>query len=184
MTTIKILICLLFALLLLAGCGPQRERGAEEQPPAVSEESDVLTPEEIEEIIEEQLETPDEAESDEESAAALASLLEGIHTGVFPGTAGSSLSAAGRAAELADYFEESGVDPDEVDRAVQAYHATLTDEDARLFELQLDSVVGAYSALTAEGGEGLLADCGYESARFPWSRENIRNCFIALLGSD
>ena len=114
----------------------------------------------------------------------LAALLDALHGGYFPGTAGSSLTAAARAAELADFFTESGVTPNEVDTCVRGYTSALSQEDAQLFELQLNGAVSAFSYLTAEGGEGVLSDCGYEARHFPWDDENVKNCFVALLGSD
>ena len=123
------------------------------------------------------------AEADDQSGKLLA-LLETAHTRYFPGTAGSSLSAAACAAEMADFFAESAISPDEADRIIQSYYSSLSAEDVKLFEQQINGVVGAFSNLTAEGGEGLLSDCGYEALHFPWSDENIRNCFVALLGSD
>ena len=120
----------------------------------------------------------------EPSAEGLRALLEDVRGRYFPGTAGSSLSAAACAAELADYFQESGVDPDEVDRVVQDYLGSLSAEDAELFAQQLDGVVSAFSSLTGENGAGLLEDCGYAAEHFPWKDENVKNCFVALLGSD
>ena len=120
----------------------------------------------------------------EPSAEELRALLEDIRGRYFPGTAGSSLSAAACAAELADYFQESGVGPDEVDRVVQDCLGSLSAEDAELFAQQLDGVVSAFSSLTGENGAGLLEDCGYAAEHFPWADENVKNCFVALLGSD
>ena len=120
-------------------------------------------------------------ESCEEELAALLNELRGR---LFPGTAGSSLTAAACAAKLADFFADSGVGPDEVDRITQGCLATLPQEDAQLFEQQLDGVVSAFSALTAENGAGLLEDCGYAAEHFPWDDENVKNCFVALLGTD
>ena len=102
----------------------------------------------------------------------------------FPGTAGSSLSGAACAAKLADYFAETGIDPDSVSAAVTTYASALEDEERVLFEQQLDGVVSSFTAITAEGGEGILADCGYEAARYPWTEENVSDCFVAMLGSD
>ncbi|MBR0040576.1 MAG: hypothetical protein IJP64_04255 [Oscillospiraceae bacterium] len=189
MTAIKVCICVLFALLLLAGCGPQN-RDAAPNPTEEIIEPASLESEEIDEMIAEQIEEsgevlPEEQTGgDEEKAAALAALLEDVRTSVFPGTAGNSLRAAGRAAAMADFFAEGGMSPDEADRAVQDYIASLSAEDAELFEMQLDAVLGAFSSLTGENGADLLEDCGYESAYFPWSEENVRNCFAALPGSD
>ena len=120
----------------------------------------------------------------EPSAEELRALLEDVRGRYFPGTAGSSLSAAACAAELADYFQESGVDPNEVDRVVQDCLGSLSAEDAELFAQQLDGVVSAFSSLTGENGAGLLEDCGYAAEHFPWKDENVKNCFVALLGSD
>lgn len=185
-----LIVAMLFALSLLAGCTPQK--GNETPPPAEeSVETAEFLPEEIDEIIAEQIEesgaAPEEEQSDAleaERTAALAALLEDVRTSVFPGTAGNSLRAAGRAAAIADFFAESGMSPDEAERAVRDYIASLSAEDAELFEMQFDSVLGAFSNLTGENGAGLLEDCGYESAHFPWDEENVRNCFVALLGSD
>ena len=120
----------------------------------------------------------------EPSAEGLRALLEDVRGRYFPGTAGSSLSAAACAAELADFFQESGVDPDEVDRVVQDCLGSLSAGDAELFAQQLDGVVSAFSSLTGENGAGLLEDCGYAAEHFPWKDENVKNCFVALLGSD
>ena len=118
------------------------------------------------------------------SAEELRALLEGVRGRYFPGTAGSSLSAAACAAELADFFLESGVGPDEVDRVAQDCLGALSAEDAELFAQQLDGVVSAFSSLTGENGAGLLEDCGYAAEHFPWNDENVKNCFVALLGTD
>ena len=181
---------MLFVLSLLAGCTPQKR---DETPPP-AEESVVTAeflPEEIDEIIAEQIEesgaAPEEEQPDAleaERAAALEALLEEVRTSVFPGTAGNSLRAAAHAAAIADFFAESGMSPDEANACAQAYIASLSAEDAELFETQLDAVVSAFSNLTGENGAGLLEDCGYESAHFPWDGENVRDCFVALLGTD
>ena len=114
----------------------------------------------------------------------LNALLDDVREHYFPGTAGSSLSGAACAAKLADYFAETGMDPDGVHGAVMSYTAALEDEERQIFEQQLDGVVSSFTAITAEGGEGLLKDCGYEAARFPWTEENVADCFTAMLGSD
>ena len=118
------------------------------------------------------------------SAEELRALLEDVRGRYFPGTAGSSLSAAACAAELADFFLESGVGPDEVDRVAQDCLGALSAEDAELFAQQLDGVVSAFSSLTGENGAGLLEDCGYAAEHFPWNDENVKNCFVARLGTD
>ena len=117
-------------------------------------------------------------------AGQLCEQFDALRAVCFPGTAGSSLSSAACAAEMADFFFASGIDPDAVDRIARSYQAALSREDAQLFESQLDLVVSAFSHLTGEGGEGLLEDCGYESSSYPWDAENVRSCFVALLGSD
>ena len=117
-------------------------------------------------------------------AAQLCEQLDQLRSVCFPGTAGSSLSFAASAAEMADFFYTSGIAPDSVDRIVRSYRASLSEADAELFEMQLDGIVGAYGNLTGDGGRGLLEDCGYESSCYPWDAENVRNCFVALLGTD
>ena len=114
----------------------------------------------------------------------LNALLDDVRGHYFPGTAGSSLSGAACAAKLADYFAETGMDPDSVFAAVTTYASSLEDEERALFEQQLDGVVSSFTVITAEGGEGILADCGYEPARYPWKEENVSDCFVAMLGSD
>ncbi len=113
----------------------------------------------------------------------LCAQLERMRGVYFPGTAGSSLSSAACAAEMADFFFQSGLSPEEAARAAQSCRASLSGEEAQLFEQQLEGLVGAFGALTGEGGRGLLEDCGYESSSFPWDDENVRNCFDALLGT-
>ena len=116
-------------------------------------------------------------------AAQLCEQFDTLRGTCFPGTAGSSLSSAACAAEMADFFFTSGISPDAVDRIVRSYQASLSQEEAQLFESQLDLVVGAFDRLTGEGGQGLLEDCGYESSGFPWDSENVRACFEALKDS-
>ena len=114
----------------------------------------------------------------------LNALLDDVRGHYFPGTAGSSLAGAACAAKLADYFAETGMDPDSVFAAVTAYTAALEDGDRQLFEQQLDGVVSSFSVITGENGEGVLKDCGYEPAHYPWTEENVRDCFAAMLGTD
>lgn len=114
----------------------------------------------------------------------LNALLDEVRGHYFPGTAGSSLAGASCAAKLADYFAETGMDPDSVFAAVTAYTAALEDGDRQLFEQQLDGVVSSFSVITGENGEGILKDCGYEPAHYPWAEENVRDCFVAMLGTD
>ena len=114
----------------------------------------------------------------------LNALLDEVRGHYFPGTAGSSLSGAACAAKLADYFAETGMDPDSVFAAVTAYAAALEDGDRQLFEQQLDGVVSSFSVITGENGEGVLKDCGYEPAHYPWAEENVSDCFAAMLGTD
>ena len=114
----------------------------------------------------------------------LNALLDEVRGHYFPGTAGSSLAGAACAAKLADYFAETGMDPDSVFAAVTAYAAALEDGDRQLFEQQLDGVVSSFSVITGENGEGILKDCGYEPAHYPWAEENVSDCFAAMLGTD
>ena len=114
----------------------------------------------------------------------LNALLDEVRGHYFPGTAGSSLAGAACAAKLADYFAETGMDPDSVFAAVTAYTAALEDGDRQLFEQQLDGVVSSFSVITGENGEGILKDCGYEPAHYPWAEENVSDCFAAMLGTD
>lgn len=114
----------------------------------------------------------------------LNALLDDVREHYFPGTAGSSLSGAACAAKLADYFAETGIDPDSVFAAVTTYTAALEEEERQTFEQQLDGVVSSFTVITGENGEGVLADCGYEPAHYPWTEENVSDCFVAMLGSD
>ena len=114
----------------------------------------------------------------------LNALLDDVREHYFPGTAGSSLSGAACAAKLADYFAETGMDPDSVFAAVTTYTAALEEEERQTFAQQLDGVVSSFTVITGENGEGVLADCGYEPARYPWTEENVSDCFVAMLGSD
>ena len=121
------------------------------------------------------------AESGDEELTAL---LDKLHGSYFPGTAGSSLNAAANAAALADHFVESGAEPDAVYEAATAYLNALPEGERDLFDLQRQGVVSAFGTLTDEGGEGMLADCGYAAAHYPWNEGKVRDCFVALLGSD
>jgi hypothetical protein len=114
----------------------------------------------------------------------LNALLDDVREHYFPGTAGSSLSGAACAAKLADYFAETGIDPDSVSAAVTTYASALEDEERVLFEQQLDGVVSSFSVITGENGEGILKDCGYEPAHYPWAEGNVSDCFVAMLGTD
>ena len=53
-----------------------------------------------------------------------------------------------------------------------------------LYGLKPDGVVSSFTAITGEDGEGLLSDCGYEAQYAPWTDGNVRDCFVAMLGTD
>ena len=114
----------------------------------------------------------------------LNALFDELREHYFPGTAGSSLAGAACAAKLADYFAGTGVDPDSVFTAVTTYASGLEEGEKQLFEQQLDGVVSSFTAITGEDGEGLLSDCGYEAQYAPWTDGNVRDCFVAMLGTD
>lgn len=190
MKNLSMIIALSLILVLLTGCSmrPGAGKTDEENVPAVTAgtaapAAETAAPEAEVTVPAEEVTVPAE-EAGDASYAELDALLDTVHGRYFPGTAGSSLSAAACAAELADFFAESGMTPDAVDRVVQDYYAFLPQEDAELFETQIDGIVGAFSSLTGENGAGLLDDCGYAAIHFPWDEENIRNCFTAMLGSD
>lgn len=188
MRNLSIINALILILILLAGCSMPPHAGETEKETAASATATPVSVEETavpeEEIIMPAEEVTVPEETGDAFYAELGELLDMVRDRYYPGTAGSSLSAAACAAELADFFAESSMSPDTVDRVVQDYYAFLPQEDAELFETQLDGIVGAFSSLAGENGEGLLDDCGYAALHFPWNEENIRDCFAALLGSD
>ena len=94
------------------------------------------------------------------------------------------LDRRGRDSVAANRIPIPGAEPDAVYEAATAYLNALPEEEKDLFDLQRQGVVSAFGYLTDEGGEGLLSDCGYAAAHYPWNEGKVRDCFVALLGSD
>lgn len=148
----KLLFAVLTAALLLSACGrtPAAQPAAETEAPAA--------------------ETP-AAETPTLVSPALVAVLNQIKFNVQPGTAGSSLKAAGVTAELLDWAEEAP--PQEnIEATVAAWLSEQTPDTLALLPEQLSSLDYTVELLTEDydSAAGLLSDAGLEG-RGPWSED-------------
>ena len=94
--------------------------------------------------------------------------LQRITTDCRPGTAGSTLMAAGCCAELCDVLTAFNPSAEEVKAVVESFLATLDPDQLSLFWMQKDSVIDQFSQITGENGAALLEDCGYVPMYGSW----------------
>lgn len=120
------------------------------------------------------------APADAEFSAKFVALLEDIRDNFHPGTAGASLKGAKEAAEAADLFAQYKPTAEQVKQCVKTFKEEKVDADSRdLFDEQLDGIVGSFSYITGEDGEGILADAGYQSAGLDWD-DDVAKLFEAM----
>ena len=111
---------------------------------------------------------------------ALTAQLNRLRDGVQPGTAGSSLKAAGAAADLLDWAEDP-IPQENIDATVAEWLAAQSAEARQRLPEQRDALHGMVVELTTsyEDAAGLLADAGL-TGRGPWSEAAAERA-IALL---
>ena len=121
-----------------------------------------------------------EAEEPTLTSPALTALLNRLRDGVQPGTAGSSLKAAGAAADLLDWAEDP-IPQENIDATVAEWLAAQRAEARQRLPEQRDALHGMVVELTTsyEDAAGLLADAGL-TGRGPWSEAAAERA-IALL---
>ena len=117
---------------------------------------------------------------------ALCAQLDRLRDGVQPGTAGSSLKAAGVAADLLDWAADP-IPQENLDATVREWLAAQSAEARSLLPQQLDSLRDTLEALVLdyEGSAGLLEDAGL-TGRGPWeddARQRVLTLFEALEAS-
>jgi hypothetical protein len=100
--------------------------------------------------------------------AALNAVLSGVLT-VYPGSAGSSLRAAARAAQLLDWGMATTLSDDEIYSAVGCFMDELDDQDLLLFQESFYSVYDRAYDLRGENARELLEDAGASDCRYPWN---------------
>lgn len=124
---------------------------------------------------------PDETDAPDPAAAArLRDMFDRIIEDYYPGTAGSSLTAARLAAELADVIAESGFSPEQVEWITYYYARSMDASMASYFGQQMDAIIASFDYIRTESGSGLLADSGYESAYYPWDDGVVEQCVHAI----
>ena len=111
---------------------------------------------------------------------ALTAQLNRLRDGVQPGTAGSSLKAAGAAADLLDWAEDP-IPQENIDATVAEWLSTQSAEARERLPEQVEALHGMVVELTTAYGDaaGLLADAGL-TGRGPWSEAAAERA-IALL---
>ena len=130
---------------------------------------------------------PDDAGSAAENtvnaqfAEKFVTLLEDITDNYHPGTAGSSLTGARYAAEMADLFAEYKPDAAQVKEQIDLYVYQALDQDGEdMFREQMDGIAGSFEYISSDEGKGTLDDAGYESAGLEWD-ESVAELFASLL---
>jgi hypothetical protein len=121
-----------------------------------------------------------EAEEPTLTSPALTAQLNRLRDGVQPGTAGSSLKAAGAAADLLDWAEDP-IPQENIDATVAEWLAAQSAEARQRLPEQRDALHGMVVELTTsyEDAAGLLADAGL-TGRGPWSEAAAERVFALL----
>ena len=101
--------------------------------------------------------------------AELSAILSSITTDVQPGSAGSSLKAAGCAAKLLDWGAATSLNDDEIYSAVGCWLDEQSDDRLLMFFESFYSVYTASYDLRSDNGESLMRDAGISSAAYPWN---------------
>ncbi|MBQ6568783.1 MAG: hypothetical protein IJL87_00850 [Clostridia bacterium] len=104
-------------------------------------------------------------------SSELTAVLKDMHESYFPQTAGSSLTAARLAAQLADLFAKYNPKPEEIKSTVKAYYDTLDAEGKELFAQQINDIAGSFNTISDENALTVLEDAGYTPQSYPWSDE-------------
>ena len=118
----------------------------------------------------------------EKAAGSLEEVLVRIVYAKPSGTAGASLSQARDAAQIADFFSDSGLTAQEVREAVNAFTLRLNDEHRTSYKENVVSIIESYrlSQNDPDSFQNLLSDAGYEAVRFPWDNAKLSPLFDAL----
>ena len=114
------------------------------------------------------------------TSPALTAQLNLLRDGVQPGTAGSSLKAAGVAADLLDWAKDP-IPRENIDATVAEWLAAQSAEARQRLPEQVGALRAAVEELTTayEDAAGLLADAGL-TGRGPWSEAEAERVFALL----
>lgn len=106
-----------------------------------------------------------------EEAEKLAAILESIDQNAAPGTAGSSLRAAGEAAKLLDWAAQTGMSAEDARSATVGWMSPKGNDAQTVFAEKLASVDEACAQLKGENAQGLLEDAGCTGSAYPWNEQ-------------
>ena len=166
---LSIILSGMLILTMLAGCSDSETPSSEPETSAaeitVEPESDSGIP---------------ESSAAEETLPALTAILDDISANYWPGTAGSSLSAAIKAAALLDWFTENQPEAEAVAAAVQEWFGKLTEENKTLFAQQINDIYYAAKELGGENAAGLMETAGITSEYYPWQEGAAKILFGAI----
>ena len=114
---------------------------------------------------------------------ALLQTLAELDAYLEPDSAGGSLRAAIYAGRILDWYVENRPELQQLADLAAGYCAAQSKEAASVFQDHLDNVYGAAVLLTEENGQDLLEASGYPARHFPWSENDAKTAFTALLNS-
>lgn len=150
-------------LLSLCACGPKADGASDGQMAADSQTQEGEIP------------------YNAEFASDMSAYLEEVTANYHPGTAGSSLTGANYAAQLADIFAKYKPVPGQVTQAVSEFRQQkVAEEDQAAFREQLGGIAGMFDYISSDEGKGMLEDSGYESAGLEWD-DSLSELFQALI---
>lgn len=179
----NMMICLVIAVLtasvLLAGCSTQKEADISDRQEtkigSEEAESSIAVPEATD--YTEDTDVAESAESGENSENASEKLslpvLDEINSKVQIGTSGSSLIAVQAAVKLLEWGEHTGLDPEEIREAASAWISEQTDSDREEALLKLEMVDDAYQRLLKEDARELLDTAGCADTEIFWGSEPV-----------
>lgn len=163
-----VLLAGMLLLTMLAAC-----KGSETPPTSEPETSETETAPESEA-------TTSEASATESALPALTAILDDISENYWPGTAGSSLKAAIKAAALLDWYTKDQPKEDAVAAATEEWFGQLTEEDKTFFAQQIGDIYAAAKQLGGEDAAGLIETAGITSEYYPWQADAANAVFGAI----
>jgi len=161
----------MMVLVVFAGCSDSGTQSVPEQ--ETSETEITVEPESVSE-------TSEAVSAAVDPFPAMTAILNDISVNYWPGTAGSSLSAAIKAAAFLDWYAKNQPEPNAIAAEVEEWFGSLTEENKTLFAQQISDIYYAAKELGSENAASLMEDAGITSEYYPWQEDAAKTLFGAI----
>ena len=113
----------------------------------------------------------------------LIKLLDQVEENVFPGTAGSTITAVPYTAKLLDWCKSTGLSENEM---IAAENGWMRGKDKEELSRKFSLILETYQLLMGKDAESLMETAGYETDSYPWpdSCATIMTTLLSALGAE